>query len=98
MLIEIVSNLKISDATQTTKIIDSISGIFSKLNKVKATLKNKIKELMSVEGVAEFNAQIGQVFTYFENTDESGKAQAYDDGRRRLELAAVLATRNPVGT
>lgn len=58
MLIEIVSNLKISDATQTTRIIDSISGIFSKLNQVKATLKNKIKELMSVEGVAEFNAQI----------------------------------------
>ena len=58
MLIEIVSNLKIADATQTTRIIDSISSIFSKLNQVKATLKNKIKDLMSVEGVAEFNAQM----------------------------------------
>jgi len=58
MLIEIVSNLKIADATQTTRIIDSISAIFSKLNQVKGTLKNKIKDLMSVEGVAEFNAQM----------------------------------------
>ena len=58
MLIEIVSNLKIDDATQTTRIIDSISAIFSKLNQVKGSLKNKIKELMSVEGVAEFNAQM----------------------------------------
>ena len=58
MLIEIVSNLKIDDATQTTRIIDNISAIFSKLNQVKGTLKNKIKDLMSVEGVAEFNAQM----------------------------------------
>ncbi|MCH2206368.1 MAG: DNA repair ATPase [Lentisphaerales bacterium] len=58
MLIEIVSNLKIADATQTTRIIDSISTIFSKLNQIKAGLKNKIKDLMSVEGVAEFNAQM----------------------------------------
>ena len=58
MLIEIVSNLKIADATQTTRIIDNISTIFSKLNQVKGTLKNKIKDLMSVEGVAEFNAQM----------------------------------------
>ena len=58
MLIEIVSNLKIADATHTTRIIDSISAIFSKLNQVKGSLKNKIKDLMSVEGVAEFNAQM----------------------------------------
>lgn len=58
MLIEIVSNLKIADATQTTRIIDNISGLFSKINQIKGTLKNKIKDLMSVEGVAEFNAQM----------------------------------------
>ena len=42
--------------------------------------------------------RFAQVFSYFQNTDELGQATAYDDGRRRLELAAVLATRNPVGT
>ncbi len=58
MLIEIVSNLKIEDATQTTRIIDNISTVFATLNQHKAGLKNKIKSLQSVEGVAQFNAQI----------------------------------------
>ena len=58
MLIEIVSNLKIDDATQRTTIIDNISTIFSTVNQARAILKKKIKELASVEGVAEFNSQI----------------------------------------
>lgn len=58
MLIEIVSNLKIEDATQRTTIIDNISGIFSTVNTARAVLKKKRKELASVEGVAEFNSQI----------------------------------------
>ena len=58
MLIEIVSNLKIDDATQRTTIIDNISAIFSTVNAARASLKNKTQELMSVEGVAEFNSQM----------------------------------------
>lgn len=58
MLIDIVSNLKIEDATQTTRIIDNISGIYAQFNKIKATLKKKSKELLSLEGKAEFNAQM----------------------------------------
>ena len=58
MLIEIVSNLKIDDATETTRIIESISSLYSSLNQVNASLKRKRKELLSQEGVAEFNAQI----------------------------------------
>jgi len=58
MLIDIVSNLKIEDATQTTRIIDNISGIYSQFNKIKAALKKKRKELLTVEGKAEFNAQL----------------------------------------
>ena len=54
MLIEIVSNLKIGDATQTTKIIDDISNIYSHYNQLKAALKNKRKQLLIVEGKAEF--------------------------------------------
>lgn len=42
--------------------------------------------------------RFAQVFPFFQNTDESGQATSYDDGRRRLELGAVLAMRNPVGT
>ncbi len=58
LLIEIVSNLKIDDATHRTAIIDNISVIFSKVNQARASLKTKTKALMSVEGVAEFNSQM----------------------------------------
>lgn len=58
LLIEIVGNLKIDDATQTTRIIDSISNIYSRLNQVRNDLKARRKELMRVEGAAQFNAQL----------------------------------------
>lgn len=58
MLIDIVSNLKIDDATQRTRIIDNISAIYSNLNQTRAGLKKKSQELMSVEGAAEFNSQL----------------------------------------
>ena len=58
MLIEIVSNLKIDDATHRTTIIDNISAIFATVNTARAALKNKKRDLMSIEGVAEFNSQM----------------------------------------
>ena len=58
MLIDIVSNLKIDDATQRTDIIDNISAIYSQVNQARAALKKKTQELMSVEGKAEFHSQI----------------------------------------
>lgn len=81
MLIEIVTNLKIEDATQTTRIIDSISAIFSKLNQVKAALKNKTKDLMSSEGIAEFNAQMKllnqSVINYLDVTETPEACEEY---------------------
>jgi hypothetical protein len=58
MLIEIVSNLKIDDATQRTAIIDGISAIFAGVNAARAAVKNRSAELLSVEGTAEFNSQM----------------------------------------
>lgn len=58
MLVEIVSNLKIEDASWRTRIIDSISGVFSVLNQTRAALKNKIEDLASTEGIAEFGSQM----------------------------------------
>lgn len=58
MLIEIVSNLRIEDATETTKIIDDISAIYAKLNSVRSVLKNRRLELAKQEGEAQFGAQI----------------------------------------
>jgi len=58
MLIDIVSNLKIDDANQRTRIIDNISVIYSNLNQTRATLRKKSQSLLAVEGEAEFNSQI----------------------------------------
>lgn len=57
LLIEIVSNLKIEDATQTTRIIDNITAIFATLNQAKAAIKRRLRDLTGAEAVAEFAAQ-----------------------------------------
>ena len=81
MLIDIVSNLKIEDPTQTTKIIDGISDIYSQFNLINATLKKKRKELQSNEGKAEFNAQIKLIsqgiINYLDLCDEPDKCDEY---------------------
>lgn len=81
MLIEIVSNLKIDDATQTTKIIDNISAMYGGLNQTKAAVKRKRKTLMGTEAVAEFNAQIKLldqgIINYMDVSDTPTKCDEY---------------------
>ena len=81
MLIEIVSNLKIDDATKRTTIIDNISTIFGVVNASRAALKRKLKELSSVEGVAEFNSQLKLlnqgVINYLDICDAPQKCEEY---------------------
>ena len=81
MLIEIVSNLKIDDATHRTAIIDNISVIFSSVNQARAALKAKTRDLMSVEGVAEFNSQMKllnqSVVNYLDICDTPEKCEEF---------------------
>ncbi|MDA1054358.1 MAG: DNA repair ATPase [Planctomycetota bacterium] len=81
MLIEIVSNLKIDDATHRTTIVDNISTIFGVVNQARASLKRKLKELSSVEGVAEFNSQLKLlnqgVVNYLDICDTPQKCEEY---------------------
>ncbi len=81
MLIEIVSNLHIDDATQRTEIIDNISTIFSQLNATRSRLRNKQQELGRTEGVAEFNSQLKllnqSVVNYLDLSDDSEKTDQY---------------------
>ena len=58
MLIDIVSNLEIEDTSHSTKIIESISLIFSTINQLKAGIKNKIKSLGEEEANADFSAKL----------------------------------------
>ncbi len=81
MLIDVVGNLKIEDATQTTAIIDSISGIYSTLNGVRAGLKNKRLDLAKGEGMAQFGAQMKllsqAVVNYLDLCDTPKKCEGY---------------------
>lgn len=81
LLIEIVSNLKIADATKTTAIIDSISNIYAELNQVRAGLRQRKKELLGKEAVAEFGAQIKlieqAVVNYMDVSDSPEKCDEY---------------------
>ena len=81
MLIEVVSNLNIADATQTTQIVDTISAIFSELNRVRAQLQRKRKDLMSAEGRAEFFAQTKLIkqslVNYLDVSDTPDKCDEY---------------------
>lgn len=81
MLIDIVSNLKIEDATETTRIIDSVSTIYATLNATRSELKNKRKELSKVEGAGQFSAQIkllGQaVSSYLDLCNTAEKCDEY---------------------
>ena len=81
MLIEIVSNLKIDDPTQRTRIIDNISAIYSSLNSTRALIRKKSQELFSVEGKAEFNSQIKlvsqAVVNYLDVCDTPEKCDEY---------------------
>ncbi len=81
MLIEIVSNLKIDDATQRTKIIDNISTIYSHINQTRATLKKRTRELLSSEGAAEFASQLKllsqAVINYLDVCDSPERCDEY---------------------
>ena len=81
MLIDIVGNLKIEDATQTTAIIENVSGIYATLNGVRAELKNKRKDLSKGEGVAQFGAQVKllsqSVVNFLDLCDSPAKCEEY---------------------
>ncbi|MGV3640745.1 MAG: DNA repair ATPase [Adhaeribacter sp.] len=81
MLIEVLSTLRIEDATQTTRIIDAISGVYASFNQTRASLRRKRQELQGQEGKAEFNAQIKLisqgVLNYLEVSDTPQKCEEY---------------------
>lgn len=57
LLVETVGNLKIADATETTRIIEDVSGIYATLNQARSGLRQRIRDLRGTEAVAEFASQ-----------------------------------------
>ncbi|MBT0549935.1 DNA repair ATPase [Riemerella anatipestifer] len=58
LLVNIVNNLKIDDASHSTQIIEKISVIFSQINQQRIELNNKKREISGTELSADFKAQI----------------------------------------
>ncbi|MGV3774719.1 MAG: DNA repair ATPase [Verrucomicrobiales bacterium] len=81
MLIDVVSNLKIEDATRTTAIVDRISGVYSSLNQSRALLKQTMMELRGSEAIAEFASQLKLldqgVINYIDLCDSAAKCDEY---------------------
>jgi hypothetical protein len=81
LLIEIVNSLRIEDATETTRIIDGITAIYSTLNQVKAALKRQLQSLVATEGAAQFGAQMKllsqSASSYLDLCDTPAKCDEY---------------------
>lgn len=57
LLIETISQLKIEDLTQRTAITDETGNLLAELNRVRSTLKSRIRDLLSGEMEADFASQ-----------------------------------------
>lgn len=81
MLIEIVNGLKIDDATETTRIIDAITAIYTTLNQVRGALRNRLHDLNAAEGAAQFSAQMKllaqSIASYLDLCDTPAKCDEY---------------------
>ncbi|MDT0583477.1 DNA repair ATPase [Brumicola blandensis] len=86
LLTEVLNGLKIDDATKRTKILDDISEIYSKLNKVKAQGRNRRKNLGSSEASAEFAAQ----FRLFSQSISSALAMVDTPDKAEEQLSRLL--------
>jgi len=86
VLTEVVGGLEVEDPTQRTEVLEGISEVFSHLNRVRATLQNESKELLSAEGRAEFAAQ----FRLFSQAVTSALALADTPERTDEQLSRLM--------
>ncbi|MBK7759903.1 MAG: DNA repair ATPase [Deltaproteobacteria bacterium] len=57
LLAEVVGGLNVDDPTSRTTILEGVSEVFSQLNRARASLSGRQKQLAVLEGKAEFGAQ-----------------------------------------
>src|SRR5690606_31274508 len=55
---EVVASLKVDDAAVRTTILERIGETYARLNRARATLANRKKEVLGRESRAEFGAQL----------------------------------------
>lgn len=84
---ELLGTLAVSDATLRTRILNTISGIFADVNKLRAEARQRRKQLTQGESAAEFSAQ----FSLFGQSVESALEQAETPERCDDLLTRLLA-------
>lgn len=86
MLSELMARLKVEDATQRTRIVESISALYARLNQAKARASQRRKQLGSAESVAQFGAQ----FSLFSQSIASALALAQDPEACDEQLSRLM--------
>jgi len=86
LLSELMATLKMDDAAQRTRIVESISAIYARLNQARARAEQRRKSLGSSEAVAQFGAQ----FTLFGQSIASALSSARDPERCDQELSRLM--------
>ncbi len=86
LLSELMATLKVDDATVRTRIIESISEIYAKLNQSKARTKHKKKDLGSAEAIAQFSVQ----FKLFSQSIANAVGMATDPDKADEQLSRLL--------
>ena len=87
LLSEVAGGLQVEDATARTTILESISEVFAQLNRVRATLDVRRREILGREGRAEFAAQFKLLAQSVDSTlGRTDTPQSCDDGLSRLML------------
>ncbi|WP_438022667.1 DNA repair ATPase [Sorangium sp. So ce233] len=86
VLADIVASLKVDDPTARTRILEGISEVYAQLNRARATLAARGKDLRGAEGRAEFGAQ----FKVFGQSVSSALAVCDSPERCDRELSKLL--------
>jgi len=86
LLSELMTTLKVDDATLRTRIIDTISQVYAQLNQTKARAQHQAKEFGSEEAVAQFAAQ----FNLFSQSITNALGLATTPARCDEQLSRLL--------
>ncbi|MBA2541231.1 MAG: DNA repair ATPase, partial [Deltaproteobacteria bacterium] len=86
LLGNVIGSLKIDDTTKRTVILENITDAFGQVNRARATIEGRYRELATKEGRAEFGAQV-KLLT---QSVASGLAQCDTPERCDQELTRLL--------
>ena len=86
MLSELMATLRVDDAAQRTRVVESISALYGRLNQSRARAEQRRRALGSAEAIAQFGAQ----FTLFGQSITSALGLATDPEKADEQLSRLM--------